>query len=189
VTLSGEAEFEVNPSTRAPFVVRTGAITTQVLGTIFSVRHYVSDTDVQVAVSSGKVVSQNASTPVVVSANTIAHVTDSTATVTSQDDAGSYSNYAQGKLIFHHVPIATMLVTIGRWYGMQFQLADTALGAQPVSTAFTVSDSKTMLVQLKDLLNVTARFDGDVVILHPRQDTYRSMRGDTVFTSSREIGR
>ncbi len=52
--LEGEAYFEVKPLAGKPFIVHTGAISTQVLGTSFNIHAYEYDA-VEVTVSSGKV--------------------------------------------------------------------------------------------------------------------------------------
>ncbi|WP_428667424.1 FecR family protein [Runella sp.] len=54
VFLTGEASFEVVKKTQ-PFLVRTGEVTTKVLGTSFTVRAYETDRRVMVQVRSGKV--------------------------------------------------------------------------------------------------------------------------------------
>jgi len=53
--LEGEAYFEVRHDAKRPFLVHTGKVTTQVLGTAFNIKFYKDLPDLQVFVNSGKV--------------------------------------------------------------------------------------------------------------------------------------
>jgi len=173
VELTGEAYFDVPATSRLPFVVRSGAITTRVLGTAFDVRHYADDRDVRVAVVSGKVaVSRHAhGSPVTVTAGMIAFATDSSTTTTSVDRMDHYTGWTDGKLVFEQTPVTTMLVTVGHWYGYEFRLADSALARQHVSGEIDGSSSRTMLKTLEQMLDVRMTFDGNVITLYRRQNT------------------
>ncbi|MEQ6119467.1 FecR domain-containing protein [Reichenbachiella sp. MALMAid0571] len=61
VTLVGEAFFEVAKDVSKPFVIKTGEVTTTVLGTSFNVNAYPEMNGVQVAVMTGKVAVENTS--------------------------------------------------------------------------------------------------------------------------------
>lgn len=64
VYLTGSAEFDVVKNPQKPFLVQTGELVTKVLGTSFRIKAYSGDTDVQVAVKTGKVtVYKNKKTP------------------------------------------------------------------------------------------------------------------------------
>ena len=55
VRLEGEAYFEVAHNPQKPFVVKTGAVVTTVLGTKFNVKAYPSESNIKVALLEGKV--------------------------------------------------------------------------------------------------------------------------------------
>lgn len=55
VNLDGEAFFEVSHDTNHPFIIRSGKVTTLVLGTSFSLSAYPNEEDVNVTLLSGKV--------------------------------------------------------------------------------------------------------------------------------------
>lgn len=55
VTLSGEAFFDIKHNAARPFIVRTGSLTTTVLGTSFNVKAYAADDNITVTVTSGRV--------------------------------------------------------------------------------------------------------------------------------------
>ena len=55
ITLEGEAYFEVEPNQHRPFVVETGGISTQALGTSFNIRNFPEEKSIEVSLLSGKV--------------------------------------------------------------------------------------------------------------------------------------
>ncbi|THU30364.1 DUF4974 domain-containing protein [Niastella caeni] len=55
VTLSGEAWFDVEHADKIPFVIHTGEITTQVIGTAFDIKAYPAQKNIIVSVQRGKV--------------------------------------------------------------------------------------------------------------------------------------
>lgn len=190
VTLTGEAYFDVALRPGRSFEVRTGGVTTRVLGTTFDVRKYAGDRDVRIAVLSGKVVTGNVRRIVTLTAGTIAHVTDSTITDTTSAAAHVSIDWTHGRLVFDETPVPELLATVGRWYGYSFKLADPSLATQHASTVFTLSDSAQMMQGLKALLGVTMTFDGNVVTLHATHPgVHTPNRGQAVIHPTREVGR
>jgi ferric-dicitrate binding protein FerR (iron transport regulator) len=55
VLLEGEAYFNVEPNQERPFVVETGGINTQALGTSFNIRNYPEENSISVSLLTGKV--------------------------------------------------------------------------------------------------------------------------------------
>jgi transmembrane sensor len=164
-----------------------------VLGTGFSVRRYATEDTVQIAVHSGKVVAAGHGTPLMITAGSVARVTDSTATATTMT-VGQYTDWVQGLLVFERTPVAEMLATVSRWSGYHFRLADAVLAAEKVSVSLKLSDPSQMMAVIKGTLDVDMIFDSTVVTLTPRRDRHRQnvpnvrARHD-VHEPSMEIGR
>lgn len=55
VTLNGEGYFEVSKNAKAPFFVHTSGITVKVLGTVFNVKAYGSDSKIETTLLEGKI--------------------------------------------------------------------------------------------------------------------------------------
>lgn len=55
VTLFGEAFFEVVPDTTRPFIVKSGNLITQALGTSFNIKAFANEPDIEVSLVTGKV--------------------------------------------------------------------------------------------------------------------------------------
>jgi len=195
VSLVGEAHFDVEQESAAPFVVRTGTVATRVLGTSFDVRYDGVHRDVRIAVTQGKVrVSQvgHPSGNAVLIAGMIGRVTDSTMLL-STDGADAASQWVDGELVFQRTTISDVLKTVGRWYGYDLQLTDSMLAKQPVITAVSTRSMADAFAQLRDLLDVDLAFQGRVVILRPRRHTRRLIQLRKSFTDSllpsHEVGR
>jgi transmembrane sensor len=125
VYLEGEAFFEVAKDSLHPFVVETNNIDVQVLGTSFNVRSYPDEEKVSVAVLTGKVRVSNV---------------DDKQQVLMPNEMVNYSaeeNYFSGKeqfdervvlgwkdqqLVFEDESINTILTTLSRWYGVEFDI-------------------------------------------------------------------
>jgi len=193
VDLVGEALFTVTQRPDHPFVVRTGAVSTRVLGTAFDVRRYAADTATLVTVLSGRVASGGSARPVVLTAGRIGRITDSTAVVSATPNPAHAVLWTQGRLEFNDTPVPAMLATLGRWYGYEFRLADTTLATRYVSVGFKTDRVEETMSTLKALLGVTMTFEGKVVTLHlehawhntPRSTRNREFPGN----SSSEVGK
>jgi ferric-dicitrate binding protein FerR (iron transport regulator) len=168
LTLEGEAYFDVGALAHAPFVVRTGSVTTRVLGTAFTVRRYLGDHETQIAVINGRILAKNGNAHVIVDAGSIGTITDSTATTASIPDVQRYTEWTRGRIVFHQMPVPTLLATLGRWYGVQFRLADSAVVHRRVTGDFRSDELAETLAGLKDILDVTLTFDGQIVTLRGR---------------------
>jgi len=200
VSLIGEAYFDVTARGRAPFVVRTGSVTTHVLGTAFDVRRYANDIDVRIAVMSGKVQTRDARRALMtLAAGMVGRVTDSGKTVvTTPADASQYSEWTHGRLEFHETPLPEVLVMLERWYGVRFRLADSSLVVMRLSGNLdNFRTTAAAISALQALLGVHATFDTvgteSVVTLHRRRaDSQMAPARQTIqktFTTSKEVGR
>jgi len=169
-TLTGEAYFDVTPHADAPFAVRTRLGTARVLGTAFDIRHYPTDAALRIAVASGKVEVTGARVPVIVTAGSVAVVTDSTMMADVRPERGEQAAWKDGQLVFRDIPVPEMLQTVGRWYGYEFRLRDSTLATQHVTASIKLNTNTTLLMNaIKSLLDVTMTFDGEVVTLQARR--------------------
>jgi ferric-dicitrate binding protein FerR (iron transport regulator) len=162
VAVVGQAYFEVATATGAPFIVRTGNITTQVLGTSFDIRRYATDQALQIAVVSGRVMTTNRHEAVTLAAGVFADIGDSVVMSRAVSDIKTYTTWTTGRLIFEDTPASMVLAAVGRWYGYDFRIADSALANRRLFAALRIAT-------LETLLDATMTFDGTVVTIRPRR--------------------
>lgn len=195
VELDGEAYFDVTHVDGAPFVVRTGAVETRVLGTSFFVRRYASDATAHITVMTGKVAvgTHGQQSPLVVTAGRGADATDSTV-VAMRDPAQAWEiGWLDGRLVFHDAPTPDVLQALHRWYGYEFRFADSTLAQRSLTVVISTRSSAEALGALKTYLNVDLRFDGQIVTLVPKQASRAVPSPSRVLpptlTSPKEVGR
>jgi ferric-dicitrate binding protein FerR (iron transport regulator) len=199
VALDGQAYFEVTHAAGAPFVVRTGSIATQVLGTSFLVRHYADDEQVHIAVVEGKVrVGPHATNsgampkPLTLTAGYAGDITDSTVVVNTVDLTPE-TDWLRGRLVFRHASVVQVLQTLSRWYGYQFRCSDSALTRERVTLALNAQSSAEALSTLEQILSVHLTIVGDTVTLTPHAGGAskgpQRRQGYDVWIPTREVGR
>jgi transmembrane sensor len=177
VTLVGEAHFSVVSKAHAPFIVRSGGLTTRVLGTEFDVRRYADDRVGQVAVFAGRVATTTArGEATVLDAGMVGRFSDSATVGVTSGAPREYADWTTGRLVFDDVSVPAMLTVLHRWSGYQFKLADSTLANRHVTTAFVIGENRAMLQQLKGLLGVRMTFDDSVVTLHSDRAAADSIR-------------
>lgn len=197
LTLTGEGYFDVAPRRALPFVVRSGPVDTRVLGTAFDVRRYPSDTATYVAVTTGKVAVRargNTQRAYALTAGMAGTITDSMDVTVSTVTGADYGAWRSGALQFKNAKLSDILATLTRWYGYEFQLADSSLAHRHVTAVLDASSSQEALATLKLLLDVDLTFSGSEITLTPRDPSrsaaprHRPVR-DRALPSTTEVGR
>jgi transmembrane sensor len=190
--LTGEAFFTVAHAVGTPFAVRTGAVTTRVLGTAFAVRHYANDHETVVAVTEGKV-SVGGSRVATLVGGTVGHATDSTVVFT-HESGDQYTAWTSGHLVFRDTPLSELLETVGRWYGVQFRIADTTLARQRITSTIDFGSRTELLHALSLVLDVTATYENGndhVIVIQARRAkaSLTPSRGEMLVPATLEVGR
>jgi ferric-dicitrate binding protein FerR (iron transport regulator) len=126
-------------------------------------------------------------------AGQVGDMTDSTTQLITTDDLAPDTEWASGRIMFRHTPLAKVLQTVSQWYGYQFRYADQALGAQSVTMIVSTRSSAEALAAIEQVLAVNLTVVGDTVTLVPRPpQSSRStprIRTYDVWTPTREVGR
>ncbi len=139
VTLEGEAYFTVEHDERRPFRVRAGDLIATDLGTEFLVRAYPEQAGARVVVRSGTVAvrpvgARDSSEPGrVVRPGELGRLDAAGLPLVEQADTAAYFAWTTGTLVFDGTPLREALPRLSRWYDLDFRLADSSLGAIPLS--------------------------------------------------------
>lgn len=177
VSFSGEAFFEVAKNPKKPFIIHTGIIRTQVLGTSFAVKAYASTTQ-EVTVVTGRVMVQADS-------NAITNILPLTVTYNEQacwnnqrrqlekKELPSTSYYAQrryGKFIYQGETVSAVLDDIKHQYNVQIQY-DAAIGACTFYGDFDINQP------VSNVLNTLAAALNTTLIKEQDPNSYRFTGG------------
>ena len=170
VALEGEAYFQVVHDERRPFSVRAGTLVAQDLGTEFIVRAYPEDSTARVVVRNGRVGIRAAASVQaperVVSAGQLGRLGAGQEPVVEPADTALYFAWTDGRLVFDRTPLRDALPQLGRWFDLEFRLADPALGSVLLSATFRTQPTPDVLDNLAASLGMRQRRQGRIVTFY-----------------------
>ncbi|TFF36948.1 FecR family protein [Mucilaginibacter psychrotolerans] len=169
ITLEGEAYLEVVHDASKSFIVHTGAIRTQVLGTSFNVKAYPEDTFVKVDVTSGKVGvipaaegNKPAQTVFLTPTEEVyINKKNNTALKLTGVDAATLSNWKDGGLVFKNMALREVLNALQHRYNVKM-IADANLLKCTISANFTNVSLQNIMVIISKLVKGKVVQEGQV---------------------------
>lgn len=172
VTVEGEAYFDVVHDATRPFLVRVGPLVAKDLGTEFTVRLYPEDSGARVVVREGRVAIRQASAGApeqVVSAGQVGRLERGGTPSVERADIGRYFAWTEGRLVLDGVPLREALPQLGRWFDLDFRLADPSLGDIPLTVSLASQPTPAALQALAAALGLEGiRRDRTVTLQAPR---------------------
>jgi transmembrane sensor len=171
VQLVGEAYFEVVHDEERVFVVRAGDLVAEDLGTEFVVRAYRNDRHALVVVRTGKVEARARaggpdSAPRVLLPGQLGRIDAGGKLVAEQADTAAYFAWTEGRLVFDDVPLRDAIPQLGRWYDLEFRLADSSLGQVRLTATFKNQATEDALELLAASLGMRQVRSGRTVTFH-----------------------
>ena len=159
--LTGEACLNVAQDPVHPFIIRSGSIRTQVLGTIFNVRAYEKLAIVQVTVQQGKVAVQAADTLQQLAGQQVILLPDEQLTFYAQQqdwkkehrDAANISAWTSGRLLFNNERLDLIAMQLEQKYKVHISFADNTLPAYRITAGFEASDTLSDVLDALSLAN------------------------------------
>lgn len=130
VKLEGEGFFDVCSDPERPFVVEIGRRSIEVLGTAFDVKSYdhLDYQEVVLVRGSVDIRSEDGRTVRLKPSDRYVASTHGDGETVAQVDVADYSHWMDRMLIFDDKPLGNILVSLERWYNMEF---DVARGVDP----------------------------------------------------------
>jgi transmembrane sensor len=128
IQLMGEAFFEVAKDPQRPFIVKTGSISTQALGTSFNIKYRSKEQDISVALATGSVKIAAAATG---GSNPIARLKPGQQLVYNRADHGyqvraydpeEVMAWRQGVLYFKKATLNQVVEQLETWYGVEIEI-------------------------------------------------------------------
>lgn len=152
--LEGEAYFEVSPDKNRPFIVETGAISVQALGTSFDVKNYKEEANVSTVLMTGKVQVKSKKGCLILQPNEKAVFDKNTGTMrkTSVGNAPHYADWKYNLLSFHAETFGTIARTLERYYNTRIVFESESLKKY----RFTGSIGNTSLESILQILSLTS---------------------------------
>ncbi|MBB5394702.1 FecR family protein [Mucilaginibacter sp. AK015] len=162
ITLTGEAFFEVAHDATKAFIVHTGDIKTQVLGTSFNVKAYPEDKFVKVDVATGKVgvVARAAKTVFLLPSHEVMVDKANHSAITSKGvDVNTLAGWKSGDFNVKNMPLPEVLNAIYHRYNIQVK-ADANLVKCSITANFTNVSLQNIIKIISKLVRGRAYADG-----------------------------
>lgn len=171
ITLEGEAYFEVAPNSSQPFIIHTGKMSTQVIGTSFNINAYKENATITVAVLTGKVklsaaATDNPAAPAFVTPNQQAVFSkkDERITVNQNVDVQSSLAWKSGRLLYRNTALLEVVLQLQRKYNVSIRL-DAAIEHCPITADFSTETLDDVLQVLAEIVNGKITKQGEVYVL------------------------
>ncbi|MEW6193845.1 MAG: FecR domain-containing protein [Bacteroidota bacterium] len=153
VYLEGEAYFEVAHMDNSPFIVRSGSISTEVLGTKFNVKAFPGENDIAVSLVEGKIkVSiKNDGENLLSPKQQLTYNKISNKEEVDTFDIMQVIGWKDNILIFDDVSLDKALTVLERLYGVKFELADKSSKELTIKANFENASFWTIVKVIKSL--------------------------------------
>lgn len=159
VSLQGGAYFEVAKDPSHPFVVETGEVQVEVLGTHFNVEAYPRDREVRTTLLEGSVAVSlpGRSQRLVLAPNerAVYHKASGNLTQESLPDAADDISWSHGQLNFRSQPLREIVRQLANTYQTDIRIADPTLAEYRLTATFDIGEGLTYIL---DLLQAAAGF-------------------------------
>ncbi|MBC9930516.1 FecR family protein [Chitinophaga qingshengii] len=163
VFLEGEAYFDVRANEHKPFVVRSGALSTRVLGTSFNVRAYPGETQ-QLGVVSGKIqVSSPEGKSVLLGKGDQVTYDAAASFVSIATDPQQMSNWQNGIIDMNNLTLQQVAAILERWYSVKVILLSPGIGQHVLSGTQTNSSLTATLESICFVYNLQYEQDGQII--------------------------
>lgn len=153
VKLSGEAFFDVVHDSNHPFVVETGSVRVEDLGTSFNISAYPGHSLVEVNVTSGSVRlsdrQKNESTVIVAGSNG-KYSKEQGNMMVSSELSPNYQSWITKELTFRHTPLAEVFAQLQNIYHVPIEFSDSSIA----NISYTANFDK---FELDDIVDVIAK--------------------------------
>ena len=166
VALEGEAFFSVSKDASRPFMVKSGDLTTSVLGTSFNLRAFSEEETFKVAVVTGKVsVSQNlqSGNEIILEPNEIITYNQTNQSLEKQaGDVRHLTDWKDGILRFNNINLKAAAKEIEKWYGVEVMIGS-ELESCIISGGYKNLSLEKLLKALQYSLNFQYQYTNDTV--------------------------
>lgn len=173
VFLSGEAFFTVRKDPKRPFIVKTGDLTTTVLGTSFNISAYQDESEIHVAVVSGKVsVTKNNESEdenkdvLILRPNEVASFNPAKEILAKEKkDISHLTDWTNGILRFRNMHFNEAAKELEKWYGVKVTVQGDKLDDCIIEGGYKELSLHKVLEALQFTFNIRFEYTVDGVII------------------------
>lgn len=155
IKVTGEALFKVYHDKNHPFIVNTGKMNIEVLGTTFNVVNYPADHTIEVVLAEGKVnlfsgsYDKKTDIGILEPGQRAVFDVEKNQLMISNVEVDKYLAWKDGKLIFADDPMAEVAKKLGRWFNADIIVEDPEINSYLYTAKFHTETLKQVLELLK----------------------------------------
>lgn len=169
VSLSGEAFFDVKRDTLRPFVIKTGNINTQVLGTSFNIKAYANSDKAEVSVITGKVLvyldkssHKKGKTALYLLPNQKAVYSKTTTELQKEKDF-TLKIWEKDNFSFNDTPIPEVVRILEKHFSIKIQITDPEIDKYTLKADFNHQNLPNILELLSKSMDVSYQISGSQI--------------------------
>lgn len=179
VYLSGEAHFSVAKDGKKPFIVRTGPLNVEVLGTKFDIESYPGNDYITTTLEEGAIKIYKEKTPhlelFVKPDEQVIYYSEKDSFATFHVEASDYSAWMHGELRFRNKSLNEILATLERRYNIHFLVDEQIVCSDLYTIKFksheTVDDALHVFALVVG--DISYKKEGQTVRLYPKRKEVR----------------
>jgi len=172
VYLDGEAFFDVTKDLTRPFIVKTNETSTTALGTSFNINAYSIEDNHKISLLTGRVLVKKTSenhlkeSEILLPGDQVIYNRDNNSFQKVHFDLEREVAWSKGVIVFKDTDFENVMLTLGRWYGVQFEVINESKKAKDKFSGVFENES---LERVLEVLSYSGGFsfklkDDDVVI-------------------------
>lgn len=174
VYLNGEAWFDVKRNPQKPFIVTTGKVATQVLGTHFNVSAYQNDSNITVSLVQGKVqvdISNDLAKRMILDpGKQLVYSKADQQTRVADFTTEEITGWKENKLVFNYDSWPEVAKKLSRWYGIPVELKDSTLLHCKLKGTFDRLPFEKVMQQLNYVSAVSWKKENNKIIISGKCD-------------------
>jgi len=143
VYLSGEGYFDIKHNPSQPFYVHTGSLLVKVLGTVFNIRSYPEQDDIQVTVTSGKVqvLKENKTLGILTASQQISFANSSEIVLITNVDTLAVTAWRPSELHFNDITMDEVAQKLRQRFNIVIEFANREISECRVTATFSENDT------------------------------------------------
>lgn len=157
INLVGEAFFDVTKNPNQPFIVESGEVKVNVLGTRFNCKAYSNDPTIEVILEEGNIafniLGDAAEKQLIMKpGDRVLYEKKTNTAILKNGNINKYIAWHTGKLVFDNTPMTEVAQLLSRWYGVEVVVEN----AEIRNYRFTTTFENESLFQVLELLELSS---------------------------------